>query len=495
MSKINETLDLVKAAQSAPLENDIAKAYTQSGSATSGITMYDLEGPAKKLYPIPTLLRNILPRVTGGLGIQANWRSITGINTGNIFGGIGEAQRGAVLSQSTADHLAAFRQLGIENSATFEADLAARGFDDVKALAVQQALESLMVVEEKAILFGNGSNALGTTATPSLAASNSGGTLGTQTLSVIAVALTPQGKLMSSVAGGVVPTSTFTSADGSSIVQDGGAAQKSAAATVSVTGPTGSATATVTAKSGAAGYAWFWGAAGAETLGAITIINSVSITADATGTQLASALAAADKSTNSLVFDGMLSLAAKSGSNAYVKVMGTGVAGVGSTLTADGAGGIVEIDEALKAFYDEYKLSPTHLFVSSEQMIDIKKKIMQGASNSLVRFNVETNQGMLVGGAGLISYLNPFGSATGVSELKIVLHPFMPAGTMMFFSDRLPYPLSNVSSVARMLLRRDYYQLEWPLRTRKYEYGVYMDGVLQHYAPFSMGIITNIARG
>ncbi len=495
MSNINETLDLVKAAQAKPLEGEIAKAFTQSGSATSGITAYDLEGPAKKLYTVPAILRNILPRVTGGMGIQPNWRSVTGINTGNVFGGIGEAQRGAVLAQSTADNLAAFRQLGIENSVTFEADLAAKGFDDVKALAVQQALESLMINEEKAILWGNTSNALGTTATPSLTASASGGSLATGTLSVICVALTPQGKAMSSVAGGVVRTSTFTSADGSSIVQDGGAAQKSAAATVAVTGPTGSVAATVTANSGACAYAWFWGAASSETLGAITVLNSVVISAAATGTQLASALSAADKSTNGLIFDGMLSMAAKSANNGYVKVMATGVAGTGTALTADGAGGIVEIDEALKAFYDTYKLSPTHLFVSSQEMINIKKKIMQGASNSLVRFNVETNQGMLTGGAGLVSYLNPFGSATGVSELKIVLHPFMPEGTMMFFCDRLPYPLSNVSSVARMLLRRDYYQLEWPLRTRKYEYGVYMDGVLQHYAPFSLGIITNIANG
>ena len=34
--------------------------------------------------------------------------------------------------------------------------------------------------------------------------------------------------------------------------------------------------------------------------------------------------------------------------------------------------------------------------------------------------------------------------------------------------------------------RQDYYQIEWPLRTRKYEYGVYADEVLQHYFPPSM---------
>jgi len=45
------------------------------------------------------------------------------------------------------------------------------------------------------------------------------------------------------------------------------------------------------------------------------------------------------------------------------------------------------------------------------------------------------------------------------------------------------------------LLRADYYQIDWPLITRKHQYGVYCDGVLQHYAPFSMGIISNISNG
>ncbi|MBS5905432.1 MAG: hypothetical protein KIC89_22530 [Acetobacteraceae bacterium] len=39
------------------------------------------------------------------------------------------------------------------------------------------------------------------------------------------------------------------------------------------------------------------------------------------------------------------------------------------------------------------------------------------------------------------------------------------------------------------------YQLEWPLRSRRYEYGVYIDQVLQVYLPPSNAVLTNIARG
>ena len=75
-----ETLALVKAAQGIP-NAELAKAWTQSASAVSGITAYDLEAPSKKLYPVITPLRNEIPRVSGKGGIQANWRAVTGVNT------------------------------------------------------------------------------------------------------------------------------------------------------------------------------------------------------------------------------------------------------------------------------------------------------------------------------------------------------------------------------------------------------------------------------
>ena len=43
--------------------------------------------------------------------------------------------------------------------------------------------------------------------------------------------------------------------------------------------------------------------------------------------------------------------------------------------------------------------------------------------------------------------------------------------------------------------RRDYYQLEWPVTKRRYEYGVYADEVLQNYAPFAFAILQNIQNG
>jgi hypothetical protein len=252
-----DTLAAFKAAQKSPIADPLmaeilAKStFSESTSPTTGLTFYDLEQGAKLLYPVLTPLRNDIPRATGKGGIQANWKAITGINTSSVRAGISPGNRGGVIAVTTQDYNAVYKGIGLEANVDFEAVYAGQGFDDLRALAAQTLLESLMLQEEQIILGGNGSLALATTPTPALTASSSGGSLGTETLSVIAVALTLDGYLNASIAGGIPGTVSRTNADGSSDSFGGGSAQKSANATVSVTGSTGSVAATVSAVRGA----------------------------------------------------------------------------------------------------------------------------------------------------------------------------------------------------------------------------------------------------
>ena len=495
-NNIHETLELLKASLQASkaVPDEIAKAFTQSGSATTGLTFYDLEAPAKTIYPVITPLRNRFPRVGGGSGIQANWKAITAINTTRVRAGISEGNRGGVIATQVVDYQASYKGIGLDDFVTFEADLAAAGYDDVRARATQGLLRSLMIAEEALILGGNNSLNLGTTPTPTLAGSSSGGSLATQTLSVICVALTLEALLDSAVPAGVPISANRTLADGTVESYNSGTAARSAAASTSITGPNGSCGATVAAVAGAFGYAWYWGTAGNELLGAVTTINSVRITAAATGTQNASAIPNTDKSSESKVFDGLLTMCSKSALGAYRAVMPTGTAGTGTPLTADGVGGVVEIDNALRWFWDNYRLSPTRIYVNAQELDNITKKVLVGNSMPAHRFTFNANQEGIRGGMLIAGYLNKFTMA-GAQNIPIELHPNLPAGTILFICEELPYPLSGVSDVIRIRTRRDYYQIEWPLRTRRYEYGIYADEVLQHYFPPSMGIITNIGAG
>jgi hypothetical protein len=495
-----ETLDLLKLAGKTP-DLGLAKAFTQSGSATSGITAYDLEPAAKKLYPVITPLRNQIARVSGKGGIQAAWRGVTGINTNGMSAGVGGGNRGGVIATTTHDYTASYKGLGLDDFATFEADYASEGFDDIKALTVEGLLRSLMIQEERIIFGGNSSTGLGVTPTPSASGSITGGTLngsGSVDYKVWCVALTLEGYLNASIANGVTGLVSRTNADRSVDTYGGGAAGKSAAAgTATVaSGSTGSFTATVTVVAGAVAYAWFWGTTGNELLGAITTINSVLVTATATGTQNISAVSGTDYSQNGLVYDGLLAYtgAGAAAGGSYRVALATGTAGVGSTLTADGAGGVVEIDAAFKSFWDNYRLSPDTIWVGSQEQTNISKKVLAGAANGAQRFVFDSQQGSLAGGTMVRSYLNKY-SMDGAQEVPIKLHPNCPPGTILFTTNRLPYPLSNVSSVLRIVARREYYQIEWPQISRKYEYGVYMDGVLQNYFPPAFGVITNITNG
>jgi hypothetical protein len=481
--------------------NDLAKAFLQPTSATSGLQVYDLEAPAKLLYPVLTPLRNEIPRVGGGRGIQANWRAITGINTTRLSGGLGQGNRGPVIAQTTQDYLAAFKGIGYDNYVTFEADMSAEGFQDLKATAVQSLLRALMIEEEFLTIGGNGITGLGTTPTPTVTAINSGGSIATGTAVVVGcAALTLEGLRNVTVATGVPGSPagvlTRTNADGSTDTYGAGVAAPSATATVTTAANNSSVSAHVAPVVGAFGYVWYAGLTTNLYIAAVTNINSVLLTALPSSGQLFSALSG-DQSVNNLVFNGFAAIAAASGSGAYWAAQPTGTDGTGTPLTSDGAGGVVEIDAALQSFWDNYRLGPSDMWVSSDIQNYIRKKVLTAPSGTvpLSRFTIQTGgQGNITGGTAVRGYTNPFGMGAS-SEIPIRLHPNLPPGTIMFLTKELPYALNDVQNVYQYRVRKDYYQIEWPLRTRKYEYGVYCDEVLQHYFPPSIGFITNIGKG
>jgi hypothetical protein len=496
---IRETLDAIMKAQRTPMAGDprlpdsLQKStFAQSGSATSGLTFYDLELGAKFVYPVLTPLRNEIPRVSGKGGIQANWRAVTGINTTGMRPGVSGGNRGGVITVSTQDYTAAYKGLGLEDNVDFEAQYAGMGFDDVRGIAAKTLLESLMLAEEYTILGGNNGYALnGGSATPSPSVTVT--VAGAATFYVGCVALSVDGVINGSVAGGVQGAITRTNADGSTDTFGGGAAKVSAEVTVGSAATPVSATNTLVAAlsapiAGAAGYAWFIGSAsGSLYIAGITSAPTFTFTSVPTSGQKMSDLGANDNSTNSLVFDGLIYQCLKSGSNAYVKA-------VSGTLTSDSAGGIVEIDAALKDRWDTYRLGPDTMWVNSQQALDISKKILANGSSGAQRFVFNSVQDALNAGVMVRTYLNRFSMAGG-QTIDIKIHPNMPAGMILMTSKKLPYPLSNVGNVVQIRTRQDYYQIEWPLRSRKYEYGVYCDEVLQHYFPPSMILLYDVRAG
>ena len=467
-------------------------------TTATGLVAYDLQAPAKALYPAATPIRNRLPRVQGGTGTATNWRQVNSlIGSGfDAMGWVPEGQRAGFMSYSTTSRAAAYATLGEEDTATFEAINAARDFEDIQASMAMRLLQKTMLKEEMALLAGNASLPLGTPPAPALSAAGTGAALPAATYSVIVVALTLEGARNSSLAGGVAVTRTIAGADGRSFTLNGGCSGRSANTTQAVTlGQTLSAS--VAPVTGAVGYAWFVGPAGSETLQAITAINSVVVSAPlASGAQAASAVTG-DCSTNGGAFDGLLTTALKPGSNAYVKTLATGAAGVGTTLTASGRGSVNEIDDMLQGMWDSAQVSPTVLYVNSRQLRDISAKCLSSASGPLLNYFMQSGGAPQLTTGGVIEfYYNPFLLDGGV-KIPIKIHPNVPPGVILGWCEDLPaqYQNSETPNVAEVKCRQDYYAIDWPITTRQRQKGVYCEEVLAVYAPFAMGVIANIAGG
>jgi len=356
-----------------------------------------------------------------------------------------------------------------------------------------------------AILAGNATLNLGTPGTPTVSAVTlASSALPTATYKVKVVALTLEGYQNSSVTAGVATTKTITGADGKSFTLLGGSSNLSAeSAGQAVTVSTTALGMSVVPVVGAVAYAWYISSAGGtgdETLQAITTINSYVHSKALTGGAQSAAAVTADNSSNpNYAYDGLLTTALKAGSNAYVKTLATGTVGTGTTLTASGRGSVVEIDDMLQKMWDDFEVTPTVLYVNSQELKNITTKVLSTSSAPLLRYDspVEGSTEYQLTASGVVAfYFNPF-MINGGLRIPIRIHPRVPAGTILGWAENLPiqYQSNEVPNVAQVHTRADYHQVDWPVVTRARQVGVYCESVLEVYAPFAMGIISNIANG
>lgn len=464
-----------------------------------GLVMTDLRGPATFLVPRITPLVNMLPRELSTAGdVATRWKSITAID-GTTFStaGVEEGKRGSEIALTEADIVATYAGLGREASINWEAVWAGgKEFDNRASLALA-LLTRMKIQEELVILAGNRDFALGACPTPVATLLISQGALTAQAGNLIyCVALTLEGLMLATnqinglglqpvvAATSVKGSVTRTNIDGTTTAHGGGSSALSAASNaITTTGSNLGISATVAAVKGAAGYAWYLGTSTANAgLAAITTVNAVTLLANPVGTQTANAITA-DNSVNATEFNGFLTLSQKTGSGAYYKTLDNAV------LTSDGANGIVEIDAALQAFWDNSRLSPSRMWVHSQESKSITKLVVNAGASSITRINIANGDvPYILGGAAIQKYWNKFTN----QWIDVLIHPNISAGTILFDTDTIPYPMSEVGSVRLIRCRRDYYQIEWPWVSRQYVSGVYTDEVLVHRATLSLGVISNI---
>ena len=150
-----------------------------------------------------------------------------------------------------------------------------------------------------------------------------------------------------------------------------------------------------------------------------------------TGNQSQTAITADNSANPGYAYDGLLTTALKAGSNAYINMMPTGAAGVGTPLTASGRGSVVEIDTMFQKMWDNFEVSPTVLYVNSQELKNITSKVLSNASGPLLRYELPADgsggEYQLTASGVVQFYYNPF-AINGGLRIPIRIHPRVPAG-------------------------------------------------------------------
>jgi hypothetical protein len=153
-----------------------------------------------------------------------------------------------------------------------------------------------------------------------------------------------------------------------------------------------------------------------------------------------------------------------------------------------------------QVMWNTFELSPTVLYVNAQELKNITTKVLSNSSGPLLRYDTPADgsegEYQLTASGVVQFYYNPFAIYGGL-RIPIKIHPRVPPGTILGWAENLPiqYQSNEVPNVAELKTRQDYYQIDWPIVTRQRQVGVYAEEVLAVYAPFAMGVITNIANG
>jgi hypothetical protein len=107
-------------------------------------------------------------------------------------------------------------------------------------------------------------------------------------------------------------------------------------------------------------------------------------------------------------------------------------------------------------------------------------------------------QGTVTGGTLATQYRSKFaGAASGENAAGIIdikWHPLLPDNVILFDFRTNPYPDSNIPAVRRIQTMQEYYSIQWPIRTRQWEIGTYVNELFQHYVPFGQAMLTGVAH-
>jgi hypothetical protein len=465
---------------------DIVKDLTLTSPISTGLVAFDLEAPAKLIFPKMTPLRNKLPRkkgvgtshrlkvinaITGSeSGVVDTFPGITD-STANTFGA-GTFNRGAKIGYAGYDRSFVYKQFSLSDNVPFSAQFQGQGYQDIRQLAQTTTLYASMLSEEKMLLMSRGVTADGNI-----------GALGVPTATAAA---------RTKVAGevGLSYAGTYYI----KVAADSGQFGASASSTlITVTGVTAGQVIDVTVADvvGAMGYEIFASSNASSGTGTDAQLKYQGRTpynvftlggaADLTATGAAATTVASDTSAYATGYDGIVAqiIGASGAPSGYVNRLN-------AAFSTSNPG--VEYQNAFASLYNSFKADPDEVLLSGADRKQLSDAIKSG-STANYRLNISQDE---VGGVVLGDIITGLQNEVTGKGVAVTVHPWMPTGNSTVLSYTLPIPDSNVSDVWAVHNTVDYMAIEWPVVDFNYSNSVYWNGALTCAAPQFNGLIQGI---
>jgi hypothetical protein len=461
VASIQAQLDELKA-----VGGDINKDWTTTTPNSTGLVPVDLEVPAKLLVPRLTPLRNSLPRGKGQ-GTARQFKRILGWSNSGVGGvadlnpfmdsqtqtasfGALSLRRGAKINYASDSKSVIYKEMGLSDSVSWKAQFAGQGFEDIRSLSQTALLWATFGGEERAILFGRGTDTgyAGAISAPAVSAAASG-------------------------TSGTIPAATYSV----KVTARGGFGESVPSSSASVTVTSGQiVTVTVTTEpTGAYGYNLYFGPSGSEVFQTSFTGNSVVLSAYTTGT---AAVPSSDSSASSSAYDGFLTVQADPTQSGYVKRLN-------AALSNTNPG--TEFQAAFLSLYQSVKADPDQIWADAGTMVEVGD-LLKTSSSANYRIAL-SNDGH---GATLGTSVTGIENEITHKMVDLQVHPYMPSGTALIRSLTLPVPDSEVSNTAEMVCVQDYMAVDWPVIQATYDQSTYVYSALVHYAPAWSGLILGI---
>lgn len=477
----------------------IAKAQTTGLLTATGAYSYDLTGLVR-LIPVVTPFRDIVSRKGSENGSPfAIWRAFMNVNNSQPTPFAGFDFAGGEVIFAEQDFQAPYVPLSLAGLVTQDAFDLARGLYDPYAEATMQVLNQLLIGEDKALMGGQ-AYALAQPGTITTTPSTTGGALAASTTQRVAVAAR-------TIAG---------------YYYGGNSRGKAVAADITTTGATGSIAASITAVKGAVAYDWFYSSnsggtyfyAGTTTVASFTFTVTLAAPAAVpatlpdvfTGTPTLNQAAdnGSGVSTGQFQqFNGFFaSLTGDYNASGQFVTPGTGTTNgayykdnAGAALTLVG-GNVKELADGFLALWNTVKCSPTAVMMNAVQAQEIANLILAQPS-AVTYLNTDEAGRVSVTAGGRVGHV--INVAAGGVVVPIEVHTSLPPGTIIFRTDRVPFPQANISSVLECRTLRDMTQYDYGTgRTAnvvgggpRKEFEIRSVEAFINRAPVAMGVLTN----